>query len=371
MESEIMKKTSIIANMFLVRALLASSSEGIALVDAAARCIEVNAAFGRIFGIAPERTIGLDCLELLGCADGEESASCSKQGIVRQALRSGQELRDVEIDLHIEGQQRTLGLSIVPVAEQEEPLYLILIRDITAMRAAARAQARFISMITHELRSPINIINGYLDLALEGIGGELNEQQREFIQRARAGSENLYALIENLLLIARADAGQLRLNRELVDVQEVIANVIEEMALTASDQGIAVEVDIASGLPEIYADAVRLQQALRNLVSNALRFTPTGGQVTITACKAGAAADEEDQHVIVKVSDTGCGIEPESQERIFERFYQVRQGERSGSQGLGLTAVKMIMELHGGCVTVESAVGQGSTFTCILPCLRP
>jgi len=359
-----MKKTSKIANISLVHALMAASAEGIALVDAAVRCIEVNAAFGRIFHIVPERAVGMDCLALFGCDEEKETSSCSELRMIRQALCEGQELRDVEIDLHVEGQPRTLGVSVIPVAEQEEPLCIMIVRDITAMRETERIKARFISLITHELRSPINTINGYLDLALEGIGGELNEQQREFIQRARAGSEQLYALIENLLLIARADAGQLHLKRQMVDIQEIIANAVEEMELTANDQGIAVRTDIAGDLPEIYADAVRIQQVLRNLVSNALRFTPAGGQVTITA-RSG-----EDGRVIIKVSDTGCGIAPENQQRIFERFYQVEPGGRSGSQGLGLTVVKMIVELHGGRVMVESATGQGSTFTCLLPCLQ-
>ena len=98
-----------------------------------------------------------------------------------------------------------------------------------------RLKAHFISMITHELRSPLNTINGYLDLALEGIGGELNQQQREFVQRARAGSERLYALIEDLLLISRADAGQLRLNRDFIRLPEIIAHAIEELELIAMD----------------------------------------------------------------------------------------------------------------------------------------
>src|SRR6266568_2647911 len=136
-----------------------------------------------------------------------------------------------------------------------------------------RLKAHFISMITHELRSPLNTINGYLDLALEGIAGELNQQQREFVQRARAGSEHLYALVEDLLLISRADAGQLHLNRALIHLPEVIENAVEEMELTASDNGIAIEVEIAPELPRLYADTIRLQQVLRNLLSNALRFT--------------------------------------------------------------------------------------------------
>jgi two-component system phosphate regulon sensor histidine kinase PhoR len=240
-----------------------------------------------------------------------------------------------------------------------------------------RLKTHFISMITHELRSPLNTINGYLDLALEGIAGELNQQQREFVQRARAGSEHLSALIEDLLLIARADAGQLRLNCDLIRLPEIVANAIEELELIAKDNEISISVEIASDFPQIYADAIRMQHVLRNLIKNALRFTPPGGSVTIsarvnnnpiaTATAESIETNEDQQQIEVQIRDTGYGIAPEYQERIFDRFFQIPNAGRVNGQGLGLTIVKMIVELHGGRVTVESMAGAGSTFKFTLP----
>jgi len=244
-----------------------------------------------------------------------------------------------------------------------------------ARRDAARMKANFLSMITHELRSPINTINGYLDLALTGIAGELNKQQREFVQRARGGSEHLYALIEDLLLVSRADAGQLRLNRELVSFPEIVARAVEELELIAMDSGINMRVAIASDVPPIYADTDRIQQVLRNLISNAVSFTPPRGEVTISArvinmsVSAQPGVNNQDQQLVeIQVRDTGCGIAPEHQQRIFERFYQIPlEAGRSSGQGLGLAIVKMIIELHGGQVTVISKPGEGSTFKITLP----
>jgi signal transduction histidine kinase len=228
-------------------------------------------------------------------------------------------------------------------------------------------------MITHELRSPINAINGYLDLALTGIAGELNEQQREFVRRARGGSEHLYALVEDLLLVSRADSGQLRLTRSITGLPELIANSVEELELTASDNGISIVTAIAADFPRVYADGTRIQQVLRNLVSNALHFTPSGGNVTISASvveDASAAPDgEARKSFAVQVRDSGSGIAPEYQERIFERFFQIpldHSGRTSG-QGLGLAIVKMIVELHGGQISLESTPGQGSAFTFTIP----
>ena len=383
------------------RAIWSASSDGIALVGHNTCFLEANPAFGQIFGIDPQQVVGMECLELFGCYDVsgyDESAGgdaspgrgelagrdkspgldksspyCGEICMIQRALQEQDALPYIEVDLSIKGASRSIGLSVTPVSSTDQPFCLVIARDMTAIRDVTRMKANFLSMITHELRSPINAINGYIDLTLTGVAGDLNAQQREFIQRARSGSEHLYALVEDLLLVSRADSGQLRLNRSILKLQELVANSVEEMELTAADSHISIHVAIPGDFPQLYADGVRLQQVLRNLISNAIRFTPPGGSVTIAAQIIDAApttSNEEAQQVVaVEVRDTGCGIVPEHRERIFERFYQITQGNagRSGGQGLGLAIVKMIVELHGGQVTVESVPGEGSTFTFTLP----
>lgn len=224
--------------------------------------------------------------------------------------------------------------------------------------------SHFLSLVSHELRSPLNTINGYLDLLLEDIAGELNGQQKEFVRRARAGSEYLYALLEDLLLTARADAGQLRLNREVLSLEELVASSFEEVELTALDASITLETALPADLPALFVDATRARQVMRNLLGNVLRFTPAGGRVTVAARLLSASREDEQEMIEVRVRDTGCGIASEYHERIFERFFQapLSEGGRAGGQGLGLFAVKTIIELHGGKVWVESAPGAGSTF---------
>ena len=353
----------------LLRAILKESSDGIAIVDMNGCFLEVNPAFGHIFGVEPGQIAGIDCLELLGCAKDSMHETCREIGMIQKAVQQQQALSYIEVDLNIKGSSRSLGLSITPIASTGTPFCLVIARDVTAIRDATRMKANFLSMITHELRSPLNAINGYLDLALTGIAGELNEQQREFVRRARAGSERLYALVEDLLLVSRADAGQMHLNRELSNIQEIVANTVEELELTATDNQITINVDIASDFPPIYADAVRIQQVLRNLISNSLHFTPPGGNICVSAhITHGATSTSSEEHerlVEIQVHDTGYGIAPEHQQHIFERFYRVplSNNGRSNGQGLGLAIVKMIVELHGGRVTVDSAPGKGSTFS--------
>ncbi len=243
------------------------------------------------------------------------------------------------------------------------------------MRSDQEQLRTMLATIAHELRSPLNTINGYLELTLSGAGGKLNAQQQEFVQRARMGSEHLYALLENILLISRADTSHLRLNRDIISLQSIIADAVEELELTAADQQMTMRVEIAEHLPRLYADAVRLQQLLRNLLMNALQFTPHKGEIVISADTQKIMQDiymeEPMQMIRLQVIDRGIGIDPLFHERIFERFFQVtsQSERRAGGQGLGLAVVKIIVELHGGSVKVESVPGEGSIFTCMLPCL--
>jgi len=360
-----------------LRAILASSSDGIALLGSGNCFVETNPAFDHIFGLEIGQIVGMECMELLTSSE-ESGPSVEDLQKIQQAFDQKKSLPYLEIDLQIKGSSHSIGLSLTPVSTTNEPLYLLLARDVTSIRDAARLKGNFLSMITHELRSPLNAINGYLDLTLNGIAGEITEQQREFLQRARAGSEHLYALVEDLLLVARADAGQLVLNRQVISLRDVVDNAVEELDLTAIDNGVQLEVEMLASFPRIYADAVRMQQMLRNLLSNALRFTPAGGRVTLAVSITDdpipgreIEADEDPRVLKLQISDTGSGIAEEFLERIFERFYQAPNASsgRSGGQGLGLAIVKMIVELHGGHVTVESVPGVGSTFTCLMPCL--
>ncbi len=232
--------------------------------------------------------------------------------------------------------------------------------------------SRFLSLVAHELRSPLNTINGYLDLTLEGVAGELNEQQREFIRRARASSEHLYALLEDILLISRADSGQLHLKRSMHSLEEVVDGAMDELELSAQDAGVTLETALPAGLPDLWIDAVRVQQVLRNLCGNALRSTPAGGRVTVTARLLPAQEDQEQQMVEIRVQDTGCGIPAEYCERVFERFFQVPrpEGGRSSGQGLGLAVVKEIVRLHGGQVWIERMSEPGCTVVFTLDALR-
>lgn len=193
------------------------------------------------------------------------------------------------------------------------------------------------------------------------MAGELNERLHEFVRRARSSSEHLTDLVDDLLLISRADAGQFRLNIGEAHLNSIVKGALEEVELLAADAKVNLVVHLAPDLPSFPGDEGRLKQVVRNLLTNAIKFTPEGGQVTISG-------EARRSHIELAIRDTGRGISPEHLQRIFERFYQVARGQGSrGGQGLGLAIVKTIVERHQGSISVESTPGEGSTFTVTIP----
>jgi signal transduction histidine kinase len=254
---------------------------------------------------------------------------------------------------------RHIDFSVTPIAGPQGRRALLVGRDVTAAREMDQMKASFLSMISHELRGPLQIINGYLDLLLDGTAGAMSDDQHGFVQRSRAGSERLTALVDDLLLLSRRDAGQFTLNRQLVDLSQVIRDMVEEMQIVAADAQVRLTLQAPPTLPLIRADGPRIAQVARNLISNAIKFTPSGGSALVTVASS-------EQEIVLRVADTGIGIPQEDQAKIFDRFYQsdaeAPRGQAAG-QGLGLAIVRIIVEGHDGTVSVESGPGEGSVFT--------
>src|SRR5258708_9767543 len=262
------------ASLALYRTIFAISTEGMDIVGLHTCFIEVNPAFARLFGKEPEQVVGMRCIELFGHEDA---------WVVVQAVQEQRAIPSIEVSCNINDSRRLMGLKVMPIQGADEPLCLIVAHEVADQEDAGHMQANFLSTLAHELRSPLHTMHGYLDLALMGVAGELNEQQREFVQRARASSEHLYALLEDLLLISRAQLRQVRFKSDAINLHDIVTNAVEELEVTASDHAVTIEVQLPSDLPPLYADAVGMQHVLRNLVSNALRFTPAGGQITVSA----------------------------------------------------------------------------------------
>lgn len=244
---------------------------------------------------------------------------------------------------------------------------------------ANQLKGRFIANMSHELRTPLNSIIGFSDILLEKTFGELTENQERYIRNIYISGKHLLELINNILDIAKIEAGKYEMIYDTFSVDDVLSEVINIMNPLAENKFIEILVSIGEGVKTITADRVKLKQILYNLLSNAIKFTPEGGQVKVTVALEKNIegrfpwASPDMEFISFSVKDTGIGISPEDQEKIFDEFGQANSefSKKYGGAGLGLALTKKLVELHGGTITLESKLGEGSTFTFFIPITSP
>ncbi|MBL4719991.1 MAG: PAS-domain containing protein, partial [Alphaproteobacteria bacterium] len=229
-----------------------------------------------------------------------------------------------------------------------------------ALEQADRMKSEFIATMSHELRTPLNAIIGFTEILDNQFFGELEPRQKEYVQGILAASRHLLSLINDILDLASVESGIMTMEMEPVDVKAMLNDLVDVFQKRAVPDDAPLEIDCPADIGEISADLRRLRQALYNLVSNALQFTPPDGKVNISAWR-------EDDDMLFCISDSGVDIAPEDHDRIFEKFERTSRGGRQGGAGLGLALVKSIVELHGGEVVVSSGQGRGTQITCRVP----
>lgn len=228
------------------------------------------------------------------------------------------------------------------------------------LEVASRHKSEFLANMSHELRTPLNAIIGFSEVMLEGMFGEVNEKQREYLQDILSSGRLLLSLINDILDLSKIEAGRMELQVGTFSLRDALTNGVTMVRERATRHGVEVRVDIAAEIAEMEGDERKVKQVVYNLLSNAVKFTPDGGRV-------GLRARVGDGTVEVSVSDTGIGIPNEEQERVFEEFHQASSARGREGTGLGLTLAKRFVELHGGTIRLESEVGVGSRFTFTLP----
>ena len=230
------------------------------------------------------------------------------------------------------------------------------------IEAANRHKSEFLANMSHELRTPLNAIIGFSEVLGERMFGELNEKQAEYTDDILSSGRHLLSLINEILDLSKVEAGRMELELATFDLPLAIDNARTFVRERATKHGINLDVTVDERLGDFVGDERKIKQILLNLLSNAVKFTPEGGRIGINARQA-------DGSVEISVSDTGIGISPEDQAKIFEEFRQVGAdyAHKVEGTGLGLTLAKKFVELHGGKIWVESEVGKGSTFSFTLP----
>jgi signal transduction histidine kinase len=245
-------------------------------------------------------------------------------------------------------------------------------KAVERMQEADRLKSTFLATMSHELRTPLTSVIGYSEMLIEGLAGEVNDEQREYLKTILSKADQLLQLISSILDVSMLESTSLEMQREPVTLRKLVDSVLTSLGEKLRRRRITVE-ECQAGLPRVIGDSRQLREVLRNLLTNAIKFTADGSDIAITldigALKPDGVAREDELGVRLVVRDSGIGISPEEQANIFEPFFQVDSSStrQYGGSGLGLTLAKRYVEAHGGHIWVDSEPGQGSSFTVSLP----
>lgn len=322
--------------------ILSQTENGVIVVDQDNRVVLINRSAESIFGVSGEYE-GLSSVEVF---DNDR---------LLELLRSGDgvprkeelELEDGRVFNVIRSPLRNIGQAVV-------------LHDITHFKELDRIKSEFVTTVSHDLRSPLTAILGYVELIERA--GSLNKTQSEFVERVRISVEQIAALVTDLLDLGRIESG-LDTTKEGTNVGSLANYALDGLRSAARARKIELQSQIAADLPDIYGDPVRLRQMIANLLENAIKYTPEGGRVRLEA-------QAEDDQVIMRISDTGPGIPASDQPYLFDKFFRASNvPDDSTGTGLGLSIVKSIVEQHQGRIWLDSEVGQGTTFIVVIPAL--
>jgi len=322
--------------------ILTRITDSVIVIDQEGRVVLINDSARKAFKVTNDDPIDKSLQEVISSTDLIEVLTHRRPS---QPYRSEIVLEDDQV----------LNVHITPIPELG---FVATMQDITRMKQLDKIKSEFVSTVSHDLRSPLTAILGYVEL-IERVG-PVNDLQKDFIRRVGMSVHSITSLINDLLDLGRIEAG-FEVRNELVPMESLIIYTVENFQERLTEKNLVIQVDVQEDLPELFGNPNQLRQMLSNLLGNALKYTPAGGQINIHA-------EHETGQIILRFQDTGVGIPLADQPYIFDKFYRASNvpSDVLGT-GLGLSIVKSIVDNHHGRVWLDSAPGQGSTFTVVLP----
>jgi len=333
-----------------MQTIFSAMHDALLVVDSNRHLILTNETFRKLFAL-PEISEGTPLLEIVRDATLDR--------VIDDALDRGGPVR---IELTLDGSQIELDAVATRNNAGEITGALVLFHDITELKKIDQVRRDFVANVSHELRTPLSILRGYIETLLDSPGTSREEFSR-ILGVMERHSKRLDSLAEDLLTLAQLESANSNLQLGDIDVSTFFRELIRDWEKKLSSKQLDVIIDVPHDFPTIRADRVRLQEALYNMIDNAVKYSPEHGEVGVTARR-------RDNEIVLSVSDKGIGIGKEDLPRIFERFYRVdkaRSRETVHGTGLGLAIVKHIAQTHGGRVEAESDVGKGTTIRLVLP----
>ncbi|MCG8432188.1 MAG: cell wall metabolism sensor histidine kinase WalK [Candidatus Omnitrophica bacterium] len=336
-------------------AVIRSIAQGLVVVDSKGKVVMMNPAAEKLLGSSRKQKLGRSIAE--GLRDDQ----------LLSMVKSDPDKDEREIELMSQADETKKVLrasSAVVENENGQAVGMVsVLSDITKQKELDNLKAAFVANVSHELRTPLIAIDKSVALILGGSTGSLTREQEQFLSIAERNLKRLSRLINDLLDLSRLEAGKMALKRETCSLPGLIKDTVDSLANWVRAKGLGVSLDVPDELPPVNVDPDRIIQVLTNLIGNAVKFTPSGKQITVSAQVAG------DREIVITVADQGIGIPGESLPKIFDKFYQV--GERVATDihgtGIGLSISREIVNRHGGRIWVESEKGEGARFVFALP----
>jgi PAS domain S-box-containing protein len=332
-------------------AILASTTDAVLVTDRDDRILLVNPAAERAFGVVADAVVGHKI--------GEAGLEPVLARVFKEPLSSADsEALTEEVPLP-DGHTLYASVSAILSADGERLGRVAVMRDITHFKELDELKSEFVATVSHDLRAPLTFMRGYATML--PMVGELGEQQSEYVEKILQGVSQMNVLIDDLLDLGRIEAG-VGLERKPCHLGAIVVEAVDGMRVRAAAKGITLRMESTAGVAVIAGDAALLRQSVTNLVDNAIKYTPSGGSISV-------GLSVRNNQAVIQVADTGIGIAPDDQVRLFEKFYRVKRRDTATVEGtgLGLAIVKSIVERHDGRVWVDSELGKGSAFYISLP----
>jgi PAS domain S-box-containing protein len=345
-------------------ALLSSIGEGIVVTDKSGLVEKINPPAEKMVGWKNEEVVGKKWFEIALLVDDKGNPIPAEKRATQRVLATGQAVSNSTYNyIRRDGTIFPVGTTAAPVIIDGKTVGVIAVfRDITKEKEIDRAKSEFVSLASHQLRTPLSAIRWYAEMLMNGDVGTVTEEQKEYVKAMYQSNERMIELVNSLLNISRIESGRIKIDPEPTDLGELVKQVLSDLTpkIKAKNQNLAVSVH--PGLPKINIDPKMIRQVYMNLLTNALKYTPEGGEINVMISRKG-------EDIISQVADSGCGIPQSEQDQVFEKFFRADNAQKmeADGTGLGLYLAKSIVGSSQGKLWFESREGKGSTFWFSLP----
>ncbi len=357
-------ETKVHEDLAFDQSLLDSVGEGIVVIDQKGDITLVNRATEQMIGWTSEEIKGKKWHDVAPLVDEKGEVIPAEQRSTKIVMETGRPRYNAKYSyVRRDGSNFPVATTAAPVTLNGKTIGVIAVfRDITIEKQADRAKSEFVSLASHQLRTPLSAIKWFAEILLSGDAGELSKEQKEYVDNIFQSNERMIDLVNSLLNVSRVDSGRIIIDPKPTDLGKLVESVVKGLEVKIIEKNIKLAIDVAKGIPEVAIDPRLISQVYMNLLTNSIKYTPEGGNVMVVISL-------KDKEVVSQVTDTGYGIPEKDKDKMFQKFHRgsnIIKLETDGT-GLGLYLAKAVVESSGGRIWYESAEGKGTSFWFTLP----